>query len=118
MKENKATTTQVEETNIENTNNSNKIPKEIRIPIFILFAEYLGYVSPLVEWAEEWCKKETSKFPNFKKKILATEAKHIFDKMVSELELKEIRQWYDDLYELTDKDCEDNLKAKNDDLPF
>ena len=78
----------------------------------------MGYVSPLVEWAEEWCKKETIKFPNFKKKILATEAKHIFDKMVSELELKEIRQWYDDLYELTVKDCEDNLKAKNDDLPF
>ena len=118
MEENNVTTTQVEEINVENTTSVNKIPMEVRIPIFILFAEYLGYVSPLVEWADEWCKKETTKFPEFKKKILTAEAKHIFDKMVKELELSEIRQWYDDLYELTVKECEDNLKAKGDDLPF
>ena len=50
--------------------------KNLPIPVAILFAEYLGYVSNIIEWAEEWCKDE--KFPEWKKKVLTVDASNIF----------------------------------------
>jgi len=46
--------------------------KNLPIPVIILFAEYLGFVSGVIEWAEEWCKND--KFPEWKKKILTNDA--------------------------------------------
>lgn len=101
--ENKKTVTITEETVIKN-------------PIFLLFAEFLGYTSPIVEWAEELCKG--NKISEFKIKFINTEAKSIFNQMIKDNFTKEdIRGWYDELRELVFEKYEEGLKLI-DDLPF
>lgn len=68
--------------------------------MFILFAEYLGYVSPFIEWAEEWYSDKANKFPEFKKKILTVEAQHIYNEILKDGLLTDAQNWYEKINEL------------------
>ena len=86
--------------------------KEIQAPVFLLYAEYLGYVSPLIEWAEEWC-YDPKKFENWKKNIVICDAKHIFKKVKEEYSLSEIKDWYDEFYDAVFKFYEECLNSED-----
>lgn len=101
--ENEKTVTVTEETVIKN-------------PIFLLFAEFLGYTSPIVEWAEELCKGKN--ISDFKIKFINTEAQGIFNQMIKDnLTKEDLRGWYDELRELIFEKYEEGLKLI-DNLPF
>lgn len=67
--------------------------KTIKTPVFIIFAEYLGYVSRFNEIAIDWCE---GKFPEpYIQEILGMEAKSIFRQMKKDYPLEQIQYWYD-----------------------
>lgn len=91
--------------------------KEVRSIIFIMFAEFLGYESALIEWAEKICKG--SHPPKFVEEILKIEAITIFKEMQKDYTLKEIRKWYDEFYPVILEEYEQKLiEQEKDDLPF
>lgn len=55
--------------------------KEIKLeaPVFIIFSEYLGYVSPFTNLAEEWCDGKIP--PIHMQKVIMVEAKCILRQM-------------------------------------
>ena len=86
-------------TTVENITTETKVEKTIEASLFLLFAEFLGYTSPVVEWAEKVCKHE--KVPEYQKKFIKIDAHGVFNKMLSEDITKEdLRGWYDELYDL------------------
>lgn len=99
-------------TTVENTTTEIKIEKTINAPLFLLFAEFLGYTSPIVDWAEKVCKGE--KVPEYQKNIIKVDAQGIFNQMLKEnLTKEDLRGWFDELYDLLLKKY-----VSNDDLPF
>ena len=97
MENNSTTTTTTVETKTEtNTITVNKA-------LFLLFAEFLGYASPLIDWAEEICDGKD------------VEDNLIFNKMQKESSLEDIRSWYDEFDPLILKEYEDKMKET---LPF
>lgn len=65
----------------------------IETPIFIIFAEYLGYVSRFNKLAEDWC---NGKVPEAHiQKVMIIEASCIFHTMKKEFTLEEICMYYD-----------------------
>lgn len=99
--------------------NTTTIEKTIKAPVFVMFAEFLGYTSPVVDWAEKVCfGKEIKKF---QKDFIRIDAIGIFNQMLKESLTKEdIKGWYDEYYDLILKKYDDKLVelAKSDDLPF
>lgn len=94
----------------------------IQTPVFILFAEYLGYPSKLIKMAEDWCDPD-KKFPKqFIKTLLEREARTIYDSMLEELTEYEIHRLYKIFYQCGLDELEEDLKYKEellkDDLPF
>ena len=84
-----------------------KTPKTIEIPVFLLFSEYLGYVSKFNELAEKWC---DGKIPApYIQKVMAVEAKIIFRQMKKDYGLPIIKYWYDIYYPVILKDYEESL---------
>lgn len=89
----------------------------IEAPVFIIFAEYLGYVSRFNKLAVEWCE---GKIPEtYIQKIMIMEAKTIFRQMKKDYTLPTIKYWYDTyypviLYEFVEKLAE-TVKATNED---
>ena len=70
--------------------NSDKVTVEA--PVFIIFAEYLGYVSRFIKLAEDWC---DGKIPEpYIQKIMMMESKTIFRQMQKDYTLEEIKGWY------------------------
>ncbi len=105
MEEN--TQTKTSETALTNADEKKVIYK----PLFILFAEFFGYVSPLIDWAEDIC--DGKDVPEFKKNIVNIDADYIFSEMKKEYTLTQIRAWYDEFYPIILKDYVNKLKAKN-----
>lgn len=101
---------------------TNTVTENVTIykPIFILFAEYLGYESPVIQWAEDLCTNK--KCEPFKIKFMKVEAEYILEKMLKEFSISEIKQYYDDFYPLAlrryDENLEKLLNENNEDLPF
>jgi hypothetical protein len=94
-----------------------KTPKEINPIVFIMFAEFLGYESPLINWAEKICSGVTA--PKFVEKILSMEAITILTEMKKEYTTIEIRNWYDQFYPLVLEQYELKIIEKEmNDLPF
>lgn len=76
-------------------------------PIFILFAEYLGYISQFNKKAEEWC---DGKVPEIHvQKIMILEANCIFRQMKKDYDLDVIRYYYDSYYPIILKEYVDKL---------
>ena len=78
-------------------------------PLFLMFAEYLGYVGKTLPWVDEWC-VEKKKPEDYKVKFIEVEAVSVLreaKKMFSEVRLREL---YDSLYEVILFVYDDNLK--------
>ena len=68
----------------------------VEAPIFIIFAEYLGYVSRFNKTALDWC---DGKIPDpHIQKIMMVEAKSIFRQMKKDYTIQTIKYWYDTYY--------------------
>lgn len=108
------TNTTVETENKETEKIEARQLKSVHKALFVLFAEFLGYASPLIDWAEDICdcKKD---IPQFKRQLVNMDAEYIFAKMQEDYTVDEIRKWYDEFYPVILKDYDDKLK---DDLPF
>ena len=83
------------------------IVSSIPTPLFIIFAEYLGYVSQFNKKAEDWC---DGKVPEVHvQKIMMIEAKCIYRQMTKDYEMDDIQYYYDSYYPLILKEFEDKL---------
>ena len=70
--------------------------KVIETPVFLIFAEYLGYVSKFVDEAEKWC---DGKIPErYIQKIMMMESKTIFHQMKKDYGIDTIKYWYNTYY--------------------
>lgn len=79
----------------------------IPAPIFIIFAEYMGYVSQFNKKAEEWC---DGKVPEVHvQKIMMLEATCIFRQMKKDFDLETIQYYYESYYPLILKEYVDKL---------
>ena len=67
--------------------------KVIETPVFIIFAEYLGYISRFNEIAIKWCDGEVPE--DYIQKLMIMEAKTIFRQMKKDYGLDTIQFWYD-----------------------
>ena len=78
-------------------------------PIFILFAEYMGYVSQFNKKAEDWC---DGKVPPLQvQKIMMLEAQCIFRQMKKDYNLDVIKYYYDSYYPLILKEYVEKLES-------
>lgn len=99
------TVTKVETEIKENQLNEKAIIVEA--PLFILFAEYLGYVSIFNKMAEDWC---DGKVPETHiQKIIILEAKCILRQMKKDYGLDSIREFYSMYYPLIFQEYDENL---------
>ena len=80
----------------------------IKAPLFIMFAEYMGYISKFIEDANNWC--DGKKQNKIVVRILELDAFNIFQEMKSKYSVKEIREWYDELYDVILSSYDENLK--------
>ena len=79
----------------------------VQTPVFILFAEYLGYVSQFNKKAEDWC---DGKVPEVHiQKIMILEAQCIFRQMKKDYSLDAIKYYYESYYPLILKEYVDKL---------
>lgn len=77
-------------------------------PIFIIFAEYMGYISQFNKKAEDWC---DGKVPEVHvQKIMILEAACIFRQMKKDFGLDTIKYYYESYYPLILKEYIDKLK--------
>jgi len=80
---------------------------KVDAPIFILFAEFLGYVSTLNKFAEDWC---DGKVPDLHiQKVLIVEAKCIFRQMLKDYTIDDIREFYMMYYPLVFQEYDEKL---------
>ena len=78
-------------------------------PVFIMFAEYLGYVSRFNKLAEDMC---DGKIPDvYIQKVLNLEANIIFKQMKKDYSMDEIKYWYSIYYPIILKDYIDKLNS-------
>ena len=80
----------------------------IPTPIFIIFAEYLGYISQFNKKAEDWCDGKVPE-PHVQK-IMTLEANCIFRQMKKDYDLETIQYYYDAYYPLIIKEYVDKLE--------
>lgn len=79
----------------------------VEAPLFIIFAEYLGYVSMFNKMAEEWC---DGKVPDIHvQKIIILEANCILRQMKKDYEISDIHEFYEMYYPYILKEYDDNL---------
>lgn len=107
------TTTITEEKKSVITESSNNELKVINKALFVLFAEFLGYASPLIDWAEDIC--DGKNISDFKKKIVYLDADFLFKEMKKEYTIEEIRKWYNEFYPVVLKEYDEKMKSN---LPF
>jgi len=96
---------------VEVATKTNQQPNEeviiVEAPLFILFAEYLGYVSIFNKMAEDWC---DGKVPDIHiQKIIILEAKCILRQMKKDYGLDSIREFYSMYYPLIFQEYDENL---------
>jgi hypothetical protein len=80
----------------------------IDAPLFIKFAEYLGFVSSLVSWCDELC--EGRDIAEYKKKFIEVEAKTMFNEMLKSMTREEIKDYFETFYEVILYVWDDNLQ--------
>lgn len=76
-------------------------------PLFVIFAEYLGYVTPLSKQAEEWCE---GKLPEAHiQKLLIIEAKAILHQMKVDYTDEDIHYYYNQYRPIILEEFEEKL---------
>ena len=114
MAETKVTTvnTEEKEKNVEKPSSvkdfAERTKRTVKAPLFIMFAEYLGFVSNVIDWAEDWCK---GKQPDeYKAKIIETDAICLFHQAKKKYTDDELADWYNEFYDVILSDYDKNLK--------
>ena len=80
---------------------------QVESPLFIIFAEFLGYVSIFNKIAEDWC---NGKVPmTHIQKVVIVEAKCIFRQMKKDYSMDDIREFYKMYYPLILEEYDENL---------
>lgn len=106
LKMNNTETKTVTQIAVKTNDEQNPIIK-VDAPVFILFAEFLGYVSVFNKLAEDWC---DGKVPDLHvQKVLIVEAKCIFRQMKKDYTINDIREFYTMYYPLILQEYEENL---------
>lgn len=90
------------------------VPQEVLPPLFLIFAEFLGYVSPLMEWVDKSVEK---KLEPFQRNILIMDSKVIFERMKSEFDIPTIKEYWDMLYPAVLIKYDEKIKT-NWEMPF
>lgn len=114
MAETKATTvnTEEKEKNVEEALSikdfAEHTKRVVKAPLFIMFAEYLGFVSKVIDWAEDWCNGNQP--DEYKAKIIETDAICLFNQAKKKYTEDELAEWYDVFYDLILADYDINLK--------
>ena len=80
----------------------------ISAPIFILFAEHLGYVSSLKKLVDDWVKGTPPDVTY--QKLLTVEALSIRQRMVKDYEIDFIKAKYHELYPLFFQELEEKME--------
>jgi len=75
--------------------------------LFVLFAEYLGYLTPYIEWCEEYFEKKS--LSETKMKIIQIVATNFLHQAKKDFTLIEIETYYDTFHEFLTK-WEDMMK--------
>lgn len=83
----------------------------IKAPLFIMFAEYLGYVGETLQWCDDWC-TSGEKPEDFKVKFIETEAAAVLKEAISKYGIVRLRKLYDELYDIILEIYEENLNGK------
>ena len=95
---------------VEVATKTNQQPNEeviVEAPLFILFAEYLGYVSIFNKMAENWCDGKVPEI--YIQKIIILEAKCILRQMKKDYSLDDIREFYSMYYPLIFQEYDEKL---------
>ena len=66
-------------------------------PVFILFAEYVGFVSDFLDWAEKWCNE--GKISEWKKLVLKNDAANLIREINKHYSHEELMEWYFAIYD-------------------
>lgn len=105
MTQENTTTVTIEKT-MTQENTTNIVTLEA--PLFIIFAEYLGYVSIFNKYAEEWC---DGKIPEIHvQKLIIVEAKSILRQMKKDYEINDIHYFYEMFYPIILQELDEKLK--------
>ena len=91
----------------------------ISAPLFLLFAEYLGYVGKTLDWVDELC-VDKKMLPDYKNKFIEIEAVSVLREAKKKFTIERIRELYDELYEVILFIYDNNLKEvyKDSKLPI
>lgn len=81
---------------------------EINKFTFLIFAEFVGYESLFVEWAEKMCKGE--KLEDYQITLIERDAYYIFNEMSKEFDTEDIKNWYKEFYDIILKDYDETIK--------
>ena len=79
-------------------------------PLFLMFAEYLGYVGKVLKWVDDWC-VNGKKPEDYKVKFIEVEAVVAFNECKKKYTEKKMRELYDNLYEVILFMYDDTLKS-------
>lgn len=82
----------------------------ISAPLFLMFAEYLGYVGKVLQWVDDWCVNKKKPEP-YKVKFIEVEAVVAFNECKKKYTEKKMRELYDNLYEVILFMYDENLKS-------
>ena len=78
-------------------------------PLFLMFAEYLGYVGKTLPWVDQWC-VEKKKPEEYKVNFIEVEAVTVLREAKKKFTEVKLRELYDSLYEVILFIYDDNLK--------
>ena len=70
----------------------------IRSALFIMFAEYMGFISKFLELAEQWC--QGKKPENHICKLIEIDAFNVFNEMKKKYQLEEIKNYFNEFYSI------------------
>lgn len=83
---------------------------KMNTPVFIIFAEFLGYVSKFNKIVNDWC---DGKVPDeFIQKIINVEARCILHQMKKDYTVQTMRYWFNTYYPVVIKEIEDKIANK------
>jgi hypothetical protein len=81
----------------------------VSAPLFLMFAEYLGYVGKVLQWVDQWCVAKKKPEP-YKVKFIEVEAITVLKEAKKKFTEKKLRELYDSLYEVILFLYDENLK--------
>ena len=121
LKKGTATQTAVEEPTAQEVKNEEKSYEgdlkdligegkyNISAPLFLMFAEYLGYVGKTLPWVDSWC-VDKKKPEDYKVRFIEVEAVTVLREAKNKFSEQKLRELYDSLYEVILFIYDDNLK--------